>query len=133
MLKVLSFILSALFILPNHIEQEFFHLYDFWQHKAYHQQRFGDSFCDFIKKHYFDENSQHEKEHKDAHDKLPFHKTTDQAKVQLVFYMHLQNKCLQHSCKTVMIKQNIFVYNNLYSFLSKIDIIKPPRGLNSIQ
>lgn len=132
MLKVLSFILSALFILPNHIEQEFFHLYDFWQHKAYHQQRFGDSFCDFIKKHYFDENSQHEKEHKDAHDKLPFHKT-DQTKVQLVFSMPLQTNFLHHSCHEVAIKPNIFAYNNLYSFLSKIDIIKPPRGLNSIQ
>ncbi len=129
-MRIVTFIMAFLVFLQSlGMEQELLRMNDFIAHAKYHKEKLGDSFWDFLEKHYADDQSAHENQHqseKDAHHNLPFHGENTQTQTLVCQFV---NPVISYEIKpefSEMVRKSSFFYLNQYDLLKEAIIFKPP-------
>ena len=130
MYKLFSILLSALVLIQSfNIEaDDLMQLDELVEHAQFHKQQYGDTFFDFLSKHYGELKAEHSKNHQEEqseHEQLPFqcqgHSST--------FIAFLQFNSTNHSSgfEVLNSSETNFIYLNLYASLHDEELLQPPR------
>jgi hypothetical protein len=127
MTKFITILLSNLILLQSlNVDVESFSKLDvLLEHAQFHQEKYGDSFFEFLSEHYGTQDLLDKKEHKE-HKDLPFKHSTHNCTHHITDFS-LSNTLFE-------IKNNIFLeskpnysYRESLSFFEKTSIFQPPK------
>ena len=95
------------------------------EHAQLHSVEFGDSFLDFLQKHYGSSKADHLTTH-DGHEKLPFNHDP-RTKTTLSFFIFQARQVLDLSQPTQQPRSAEFIYTETYSSMVEQEIYQPPK------
>lgn len=101
---------------------------DMLHHLEYHSKTYGDSFTDFLSKHYGASKEEHHQKNKEEHpdhEQLPFQQQKS-AQTALVFFIP-QNKIPLLKLPVVKSRTLNFIYKESWSSYGNHEIFQPPR------
>lgn len=126
-MKLVAIILSNLILFQslNINLDSFSKLNVLLEHAQYHQEKYGDSFIEFIADHYGEQellaNNNH-KEHKD----LPFKKNS-QTCTHLIADFSFGITHFELKTKIILDTKPNYFYKETYSFYEKLSVFQPPK------
>ena len=126
MSKFLSILLAHLILFQslNVNLESFSKLTVLLEHAQFHQEKYGDSFIEFIVEHY-GENEKETQKHEE-HEKLPFKQDPhNHNHIPSVLTLNAAVFKLKQNI-TIQTQQNYF-YKELYSFFEKPTVFQPPK------
>lgn len=129
-MRMVAFIMAFLvFIQSLGMEQELLRMNELITHAQYHKQNMGDSFWEFLEKHYADDQATHENQHQDqkeAHHNLPFHGEHAHGHVVVGAFVNQTNYSVVKPLMPETTEKTSFFYLNRYDLLKEAVIFKPP-------
>jgi hypothetical protein len=125
-----SIILSSVILLQsvNFKVDDILQLGEFIEHAKYHNEQYGDTFFEFVSKHYGELKAMHDKEHQEEredHEKLPFQQAS-QVTTSTIFILHSSEIQLD-SMEFLESRNSNFHYNSSESLLHSQKLLQPPR------
>lgn len=130
MYKLFSILLSALVLVQSfNIEaDDLMQLDELVEHAQFHKQQYGDTFFDFLSKHYGELKAEHSKNHQEEqkdHEQLPFQ---CQGHI-LTVIAFLPQHSFSYFDDVLMLNTTEFnfYYLNLYSLLNEKELLQPPK------
>lgn len=126
MYRIIAILLSNLILLQslNIGLEDFSKIKVLIEHAQYHQEKYGDTFLEFLSEHYGDDENI-EKNHKE-HQDLPF-KLGSQTCNHLPEIFTLNTQLFKANNTLVLEKEQNFYHKDLYSFFEKTSIFQPPK------
>lgn len=106
---------------------DIFQLDDFIEHAQYHNTQYGDTFFEFVSKHYGELKSTHEKEHQEEredHEKLPCQQTVQVAST--IFFIQ-SSEIKLNTIEYIELRDVQFHYTSSTSSLHSQKFLQPPR------
>jgi len=127
MIKVFSILFSSLILLQslNISFEDLSKLNVLLEHAKFHQEKYGDSFFEFLVEHYGDDEYHANNNHKE-HEDLPF-KQNSQTVTHLNIAFTLDNVAFVIKNQPVLESSNIFFYRESHSVFEKYSIFQPPK------
>jgi hypothetical protein len=126
MLKTVALFLSSLILLQS-LDiglEDFSKINVLVEHAQFHQEKYGDSFVDFLTEHYG--SNEHTSDQHEEHKDLPFKQDSlTHTHIPSVFTINLQTFELKKSM-TVQTQQNYF-YTDSSSSFEKPSVFQPPK------
>lgn len=107
---------------------DIFRVGDLLEHSEYHSENYGDSFSDFLAKHYGSLKETHKKNHseeKQKHEKLPFQDLSCNHSLSVSILTPFFN--ISQDWRVSLQKKSNYFYINLYSSSEKSNIFQPPK------
>ena len=123
---VLSISLSVLLLAQtfNFGAKDVLHLKDLVEHAQLHSEKYGDSFFDFLTKHYGSSKYDHYASH-EGHENLPF--KPDNAKATVNIYVVDDPQSFELKLPPLQHPRVMVFYKNSYSSQSNQKIFQPPK------
>lgn len=130
-MRLIACILSITIVFQSanlHLE-DIIDLGEFIEHAQYHKEVHGDSFFEFLEKHYGSDKEAHNKLHEEErenHEKLPFHSDCQHLAVTVVFALTHFDYQFNH-CEIDAKSTANFHYKFLYTAPDSEGVFQPPR------
>ncbi len=126
-MKFIAIILSNLILLQslNINLESFSKLEVLLEHAQYHQEKYGDSFLEFLSEHYGDKDLLATKNHKE-HENLPFKHTNHNCTYHITDFS-FENTLFEIKKNIVLQTKPNYSYKELHSNFEKTSIFQPPK------
>lgn len=98
------------------------------EHIEFHSEKYGDTFLQFLSKHYGSQKQEHHQNHKEEHsdhERLPLNQQSS-AQFQMVSFLQ-QNQLPELKLPPVKDKTSNFIYKESWSAYQAPDFFQPPR------
>ncbi|WP_339658847.1 hypothetical protein [uncultured Polaribacter sp.] len=126
-MKFIGILLTNLILLQSlNIDLESFSkLNVLLEHAQYHQEKYGDSFFEFLSEHYGSNDVLAQKNHKE-HKDLPFKHTTHNCTHHITDF-NFNNTVFEIKSNIVLESKPNYTYKDSYSFFEKPTVFQPPK------
>lgn len=127
MMKIIAIFLSNLVLLQSlHIDlKDINKINVLIEHAQFHQEKYGDSFVEFLYEHYIDQEISENQQHQE-HENLPFKEGVHHFN-HIDSVLELNSGLFELVLPNKIISKNTFFYKESYTTFEKASIFQPPK------